>query len=54
MSFEKYVASPIDVFCDNQSAMELSRNAVCQRSKHSDVSYHFMREFVKEITIPYL
>jgi len=57
MSFEKYVASPIDVFCNNQSAMELSKNAVChKRSKHIDISYHFTRELVekKEITIRYL
>ncbi|XP_039303475.1 secreted RxLR effector protein 161-like [Solenopsis invicta] len=28
MGFEKYVTSPIDVFCDNQSAIQLSKNAV--------------------------
>jgi len=28
--FKKYVMSPIDVFCDIGSAIELSRNAVCQ------------------------
>jgi len=57
MDFKKYMASPIDVFCDNQSAIELSKNAVChKRSKHIDVSYHFTRELVekKEITIRYL
>jgi len=57
MDFEKYVASPIDVFCDNQSAIELSKNAVChKRSKYIDMSYYFIRELVekKEIAIRYL
>jgi len=56
MGFEKYVASPIDVFCDNQSTIEMSKNAVCHKhSKHIDISYHFTRELVKkkEIAISY-
>ena len=33
--------------CDNQGAIALSRNRVCnQRSKHIDIRYHFMRESV--------
>jgi len=46
------VASAIDMFCDNQSAIELSKNAVCHK-RNIDISYHFMHEFVekKEITI---
>jgi len=57
MSFEKCMMSTINVFCDNQSAIELSRNAVYhKRSKHIDISYHFTHEFVekKKITIRYL
>jgi len=49
MGFEKYVAPAIDVFCNNQSAIELSKNAVChKRSKHIDISYHFTRELVEK------
>jgi len=57
MGFEKYVTSPIDVFCDNQSAIQLSKNAVFhKRSKHIDINFHFTRELVerKEIVIHYL
>lgn len=57
MGFEKYVTSPIDVFCDNQSAIQLSKNAVFhKRSKHIDTCFHFVRELVerKEIVIHYL
>jgi len=55
MDFEKHVAFPIDVFCDNQSAIELSWNAVCnKRSKHIDISYHFTRELVEKKEIRYL
>jgi len=57
MGFEKYVASPIDVFRNNQSTIELSKNTVChKRSKHIDINYHFTRELVekKEMTIRYL
>ena len=57
MGFEKYVQLPINVYCDNQSAIQLSKNAVFhKRSKHIDISYHFVRELVenKEIQIYYL
>jgi len=57
MGFEKYVTSLIDMFCDNQCAMKLWKNAVChKRSKHIDISHHFTRKLVerKEITIRYL
>ena len=57
MGFEKYVTPPINVFCDNQSAIELSKNAVFhKRSKHIDINFHFTRELVdkKEIVIHYL
>jgi len=57
MGFEKYVRASINVFCDNQSAIELSKNAVChKRSKHIDISLHFTGQLVeyKEIIIRYL
>lgn len=57
MGFEKYVTPPISVFCDNQSAIELSKNAVFhKRSKHIDINFHFTCELVdkKEIVIHYL
>lgn len=57
MGFEKYTAPPINVFCDNQSAIELSKNSVFhKRSKHIDINFHFTRELVdkKEIIIHYL
>lgn len=57
MGFEKYTAPPINVFFDNQSAIELSKNNVFhKRSKHIDISFHFTRELVdkKEIIIHYL
>jgi len=57
MGFEKYVTSPIDVFCDNQNVMELLKNVVrLKHSKHIDVSYLFTRKLVekKEIIFRYL
>lgn len=57
MGFEKFVKGAINVYCDNQSAIELSKNAVFhKRSKHIDISFHFTRELVekKEITVQYL
>ena len=53
----KLVKGSINVYCDNQSAIELSKNAVFhKRSKHIDISFHFTRELVekKVITIKYL
>lgn len=45
--FEKLVSDPITVFCDNQSAIELSKNVVLhKRSKHIDIKLHFTRELV--------
>lgn len=57
MGFEKYVETPILIYCDNQSAIELSKNAILhKRSKHIDISFHFTRELVekKEIKVIYL
>ena len=39
---------PTTIFCDNQSAIFLSKNPVQQqRSKHIDIRYHFIRDEVK-------
>lgn len=39
----------LTVFCDNSSAIKLSRNPVLHgRSKHISVRYHFLRELVSE------
>ena len=57
MGFEKFVSDTIHVYCDNQSAIELSKNAVNhKRSKHIDISFHFTRELVEKkiIIIQYL
>jgi len=57
MGFEQFVKDSISVWCDNQSAIELSKNAVFhKRSKHIDISFHFTTELVekKVITIQYL
>jgi len=52
MGFEKCVESPIRIFCDNQSAIQLSKNAILhKRSKHIDISFHFVRELVERKTI---
>lgn len=40
---------PIVVYCDNSSAIKLSKNPVLHgRSKHIDVRFHFLRELIKE------
>lgn len=57
MGFDKCVQESITIYCDNQSAIELSKNAVFHnRSKHIDISYHFTRELVtkREILVEYL
>lgn len=37
------------VFCDNSSAIKLSKNHVMHgRSKHIDVRFHFLRDLTKE------
>lgn len=48
--------TPITLYCDNQSAINLSKNAVYHaRSKHIDVRYHFIREKIaaKQIVVQY-
>ncbi|KAG5887949.1 hypothetical protein JTB14_037342 [Gonioctena quinquepunctata] len=39
---------PIDIFCDNEGATELSKNNVFHaRSKHIDIRHHFVRDAVE-------
>ena len=39
---------PIQLFCDNQGAIKLSSNpAFHRRTKHINISYHAVREFVE-------
>ncbi|PRQ41856.1 putative RNA-directed DNA polymerase [Rosa chinensis] len=40
---------PTDIYCDNVSAIKLSKNPVLHgRSKHIDVRYHFLRDLCKD------
>ncbi|CAL2241824.1 unnamed protein product [Prunus armeniaca] len=44
--------NPTVIFCDNSSAIKLSRNPIMHgRSKHIDVRFHFLRDFVKNEVI---
>ena len=41
------VSKPVPIYCDNQSAINISKNPVMHsRTKHIDVCYHFIREHV--------
>ena len=43
---------PIPIYCDNSSAIKLSKNPVLHgRSKHIDVRFHFLRDLIKDGTI---
>lgn len=40
---------PTLIFCDNSSAIKLSKNPVLHgKSKHIDIRFHFLRDFIKE------
>jgi len=40
---------PISIFCDNTSAINISKNSVMHsRTKHVSIRYHFLREKVAE------
>lgn len=52
-----YVKGPTTVYCDNMSAIKLSKNeVVSQRSKHIDIRYHFCKDHVRRgvIDVQYL
>nr|XP_016479378.1 PREDICTED: uncharacterized mitochondrial protein AtMg00810-like [Nicotiana tabacum] len=43
---------PIPIYCDNGSAIKLSKNPVLHgRSKHIDVKFHFLRDLTKDKVI---
>ena len=42
----------LTVFCDNTSAINISKNLVQHsRTKHIDIRHHFIRELVENITL---
>ena len=52
----EFKGTPITIYCDSQSAISLSENAVYHaRSKHIEVRYHFEREKIasKQIMVQY-
>ena len=45
---------PLTIRCDNQGAIQLSRNPVShKRSKHIEIRYHFVRERVQDGTLKF-
>ena len=51
------VLEPVIMFCDNTSAIDISKNPVLHpKTKHIAVKYHFVRELVqaKEIRLEYI
>ena len=47
-----YLPLPITIYCDNKSAKDLAYNPVHHdRTKHIDISYHRIREFILDGTI---
>ena len=43
------VKIPITVYCDNQGAIFISKNAISnKKSKHIDIRYHYVRELIQE------
>lgn len=57
IGFKSCVVDATEIYCDNQSAIELNKNQVFHgRSKHIDIRYHFSREIrdKEEISVNYL
>lgn len=51
------IKEPIVMFCDNTSAIDMSKNPVMHpKTKHIAIKYHFVRELVqdKEIRLEYI
>jgi hypothetical protein len=56
--FQRWMSEVLDnhtsalVLCDNKAAIALTQHdAIHQRSKHIDISYHFLRDHIKQKTI---
>ena len=48
----KLKINSIPLFCDNMSAINISKNLVLHsRTKHIEIKYHFIREHVQKGTI---
>ncbi|CAA7021247.1 unnamed protein product [Microthlaspi erraticum] len=46
-------SGPFLVYCDNKSAIDISKNPVQHsRTKHIDIRHHFVRELVEEKQVP--
>lgn len=57
MKFNDCAINPTTIYCDNQSAIHLSKNAMYHgRSKHIDIRYHFVKEIQEkgEIEVNYI
>ena len=51
------IKEPVVMFCDNTSAINISKNQVMHsKTKHISINYHFVRELVqdKEIRLEYV
>ena len=51
------IKDPIVIFCDNTSAINISKNLVMHtNTKHIAIKYHFLRELVqdKEVRLEYV
>ena len=51
------IKDPVVIFCDNTSAIDISKNPVMHtKTKHIVIKYHFMRELVqdKEVSLEYV
>ena len=45
------VSLPITILVDNQGAIYLANNSTGKRTKHVDIKYHFVREYVEDGTV---
>jgi len=54
MEFENFAKGPINVYCHNQSAIELSKNAILHKqSKQIEINFHFTRKLVEKKVITF-
>ena len=55
--FKVPISEPVSIFCDNTSAINISKNPVLHaRTKHFELKYHFLREKVqnKEVVLEHV